>query len=88
MKRSAFLLLVAFATGCGDANDGDANTDTTAMPVDTAVISPLDTAKHINTNTGTYPGDTMNASAPGTGSSPSSPDSRKTTPGNVVDSSR
>lgn len=45
---------------CGGANDGNANTDTTTMPVDTSVQNTIstDTAGYINTPTGKVPLDT------------------------------
>ena len=79
MKKSLMLLVitagVAFMS-CGNASDGDAATDTTSFPTDVYG----DTTNMINTNTGTYPADTMTQS-PGQGSSPTSTDSRNTTPG-------
>lgn len=83
------LLTGAIATmillSCNNANDGDAASDTTSMPMDTAVMnSGSDTAAQFNTNTGTMPAD---SSRPDTGistesSSATDPASRKTTPGN------
>ncbi len=45
---------------CGGANDGNANTDTTTMPVDTSVqnTTSTDTAGYVNTPTGKIPRDT------------------------------
>ena len=62
MKTLMTAMALAFGLiSCGGANDGNPNTDTTTtMPVDTAVINSNagDTAKQINTNTGTYSTDT------------------------------
>ncbi len=55
MKKFLIPALISIAlTGCGGANDGDANTDTTSMPVDTSVQNTLstDTAGYINTSKG------------------------------------
>lgn len=79
MKKSLMLLVVTAGVAfmsCGNASDGDAATDTTNFPKDVYG----DTTNTINTNTGTYPADTMTQS-PGQGSSPTSTDSRSTTPG-------
>jgi hypothetical protein len=58
-------LIISFVTAmillsCGNANDGDANTDTTTLSIDTGGLNnPNDTANHVNTNTGTYPKDSL-----------------------------
>ena len=93
------LLTGAVATmillSCNNANDGDATTDTTNMPMDTAVINsaPGDTAAQFNTQQGPYNRDSSLAdtsSSPTTtqSSSGTNPGSRKTTPGNRDTSSR
>lgn len=72
---------------CGNAAlDGDPKTDTTTLPVDTgAMDARYDTAQHVNTNTGTYPGDSAtNTKGDVRSSSPSAPGSRSTTPGSNV----
>lgn len=63
MKKLAFGCVLSCALlSCSDANDGNANTDTTVLPVDTNEMkSGTDTTSHINTNTGTYPTDTTQA---------------------------
>ncbi len=47
-------LISIILLSCGGANDGDANTDTTTMPVDTSVqnTTSTDTAGYINTSDG------------------------------------
>ncbi len=61
MKKT--MIAIAIVSGiisCGDANDGNAATDTTStIPVDTAVLKndPTDTGQ-FNTNTGTFSTDT------------------------------
>jgi hypothetical protein len=87
MKLILVAALAVFSlTSCGNATDGDANTDTTNLPVDTGgTASPYDTANHVNTNTGEYPNDTIaghNLKGDVRSSSPSNPGSRSTTPGN------
>jgi len=55
MKWIIYIAGVVWAlASCGNATDGDPTTDTTTMPVDTAVQSNMgaDTATTINTNTG------------------------------------
>ena len=43
--------LVVCLCSCGGASDGNPNTDTTTMPVDTNLNS--DTSNHVNTSAGT-----------------------------------
>ncbi len=55
MKKLFITSLISIALlGCGGANDGNANTDTTTMPVDTSVQNTIstDTAGYINTPKG------------------------------------
>ena len=57
MKRIFYTAGVVIALmSCGNATDGDAKTDTTTMPVDTAAQNNagMDTGTNINTNTGSY----------------------------------
>lgn len=85
MKRMVFgMAMVLFFASCGNATDGDATTDTTTLPVDTGGSNAAnDTADHINTSTGTYPGDSAtNFKGDVRSSSPTDTASRKTTPGN------
>jgi hypothetical protein len=85
MKKIISLFSVALILiSCSGATDGDANTDTTTLTIDTGGLNaPNDTANHVNTNTGEYPKD----STTGVGktdirsSSPTDPKSRSTTPG-------
>jgi hypothetical protein len=81
MKR---ILLVAgtamVIASCGGANDGDATTDTTSMPIDTALMNNNPNASNINTNTGSYPQDSS-AQSDVRSSSASDPKSRNTTSG-------
>jgi len=87
MKQVLTTALVVFTLmSCGNATDGDAKTDTTNFPADTGgTMAPADTANHINTSTGTYPGDSMtNTKSDVRSSSPSSPGSRSTTPGSTT----
>lgn len=61
MKKILIPVLISTALfSCGGANDGDANTDTTTMPVDTSVqnTTSTDTAGYINTSEGKIPLDT------------------------------
>ncbi len=61
MKNILILGFISiFLFSCGGANDGDANTDTTTMPVDTSVQNTIstDTAGYINTPSGEVPLDT------------------------------
>ena len=81
MKQLTGILFLIIMFGCNNATDGDASTDTTNLPVDTAVLNPNDTASHINTNTGTYPLDTTNQKSSKQGSSATNPASRQSTPG-------
>jgi hypothetical protein len=81
MKQLTGILFLIVAFGCNNATDGDASTDTTTMPVDTALLNPSDTAAHINTSTGTYPLDTTTQKSSRQGSSPTNPASRQSTPG-------
>lgn len=87
MKRILATASVVFALmSCGNATDGDPDTDTTTLTIDTGGIeAPMDTANHINTNTGTYPGDSMtNAKGDVRSSSSTNPGSRNTTPDNTT----
>ena len=55
MKKILILTLISISLlSCGGANDGDASTDTTTMPVDTSVqnTTSTDTAGYINTPEG------------------------------------
>jgi hypothetical protein len=81
MKKMTGILFLVVAFGCNNATDGDASTDTTNMPIDTAVLNPNDTASQFNTKTGTYHLDTTNQNGSRQGSSPTNPASRQTTPG-------
>lgn len=79
MKRISIAVLgLCFLISCGNATDGDANTDTTTLTVDTGGLNnPNDTADHVNTETGEYPRDTMTNVKPDVrSSSSSSPDGR------------
>jgi hypothetical protein len=61
MKKIVGLFSVALIViSCGDANDGNALTDTsTTIPPDTALLNERagDSAGTINRNTGSYPAD-------------------------------
>lgn len=81
MKQLLGILFLGFMFSCNNATDGDASTDTTNMPVDTALLNPNDTSAHINTSTGTHQLDTTNQKSSRQGSSPTNPASRRTTPG-------
>jgi hypothetical protein len=89
MKRIFFAAGVVVAlTSCGGANDGDASTDTTTMPIDTAGMNNTG-GSNINSNTGSYPTDTSDQRTDVRSSSPSDPNTRRTTPGNTgTDSGR
>lgn len=65
-KILIFALILLFIFSCGGANDGDANTDTTTMPVDTSVQNTIstDTAGYINTAEGQIPVDSNVVSKP------------------------
>ena len=55
MKKILFFAFISISIfSCGGANDGDATTDTTTMPVDTSVqnTTSTDTAGYINTPEG------------------------------------
>lgn len=79
MKKVFILFLSsAFLLSCGGANDGDATTDTTNMPVDTNVGKS--TTNTINSKTGSYTTDSSRERSDSV--SASSPQSRSTTPGN------
>ena len=56
MKLMILVLSTEILASCGGAADGDAATDTTSMPVDTAHMS--DSIDHINRADGTVPVDT------------------------------
>ncbi len=61
MKKILILSLISVSLlSCGGANDGNPNTDTTSMPVDTSVQNTIstDTAGYINTSEGKIPLDT------------------------------
>jgi hypothetical protein len=85
MRKSILVLGVIFSLyGCGGANDGNPNTDTTStIPVDTNVLNSKagDTATTFNTNTGTYTRDTLNRKSDVRSSSPTNSGSRVTTKG-------
>jgi|GEM_PF-2470896 len=91
MKRIFFGAGVVIAlVSCGNATDGDASTDTTSMPIDTAATSGaiMDPGASINRNTGSYPQDSASRTDVRS-SSPSNPGSRSTTVGSEKqDSSR
>jgi ABC-type glycerol-3-phosphate transport system substrate-binding protein len=84
MKTTLLSLIAALViAGCGNATDGDAKTDTTNLRIDTGGLDAVnDTAQHVNTNSGQYPGDTMAEKVPGDlrSSSPTKRESRNTTP--------
>jgi hypothetical protein len=92
MKKIFFAIGIgSVLASCGNAAlDSDPTTDTTTLPVDTGARDAInDTANHINTNTGTYPGDSMtNTKGDVRSSSPSAPGSRNTTPGGAGGGSR
>lgn len=82
MKK--FILILAIIYGCGGANDGNSNTDTTStIPPDTNVLNSNagDTATTINTKTGTYTRDTLNQKSDVRSSSPTTSGSRSSTKG-------
>lgn len=85
MKKIVSLFSVAILLiSCSGATDGDANTDTTTLIIDTGGLNaPNDTANHVNTNTGEYPKDTLTPSGKTDvrSSSATDPKSRSTTPG-------
>ena len=66
--------LAAVLAACGGANDGDATTDTTAMPIEPP-------ATDSNSNTGSMPYDSLRDTADPVRSQPTNPDSRNSTPG-------
>ncbi len=69
MKKILFFAFVSISLfSCGGANDGDASTDTTTMPVDTSVQNTIstDTAGYINTPEGKIVVDTNVAGKPKT----------------------
>ena len=66
--------LAAVLTACGGANDGDATTDTTAMPMEPPTTDS-------NTSMGTTPYDSLQDTTDPLRSSPTNPASRNTTPG-------
>jgi hypothetical protein len=82
MKKFLSLFSVAvILISCSGATDGDPNTDTTTLTIDTGGLNPTN---HVNTNTGEYPKDTVSIvdktdvrSSTGT-----DPKSRATTRGN------
>ena len=75
MKKVMIVAAVAaLLTACGGANDGDAATDTTAMPMEPPTTDS-------NSNTGSYPYDSLRDTSSGFSSSPTNPASRSTTPG-------
>ena len=85
MKKILSLFTAAIVLiSCSGATDGDPNTDTTTLTIDTGGLhSPDDTTDHINTNTGEYPKDTISGGKTDVRSSTGTdPKSRSTTPGN------
>jgi opacity protein-like surface antigen len=84
MKKMMMIAAVAaLLTACGGANDGDSNTDTTAMPAEPMTIDS-------NSNAGSVPYDSLQDTS-GFSSSPTNPGSRTSTPGgstNQNDSTR
>ncbi len=69
MKKILMLTLISISLlSCGGANDGNADTDTTTMPVDTSVqnTTSTDTAGYINTSNGKVALDTNVVSKPKT----------------------
>jgi hypothetical protein len=75
MKKVMMIAAVtALLTACGGANDGDATTDTTAMPMEPPITDS-------NSSTGSYPYDSLQDTTDPLRSSPTSPNSRNTTPG-------
>jgi hypothetical protein len=73
---------------CNNATDGNPNTDTTKLMIDTGGING-DSANHINTNTGEYPKDTaMPGKTDIRSSNPTNEGSRSTTPGNDTNKRR
>ena len=75
MKKVMIIAAVAAVlTACGGANDGDATTDTTSMPMEPPTTDS-------NNNTGSYPYDSLRDTSSGFSSSPTNPESRSTTPG-------
>jgi hypothetical protein len=74
MKKVMIAALAALLTACGGANDGDATTDTTAMPMEPPMTDS-------NTNTGNYQYDSLQDTTDPLRSSPTNPASRNTTPG-------
>lgn len=82
MKKILTAVVAAALVACGGAADGDARTDTTTMPMDTGEMKSNagDTTTTLNTAAGTYstaPPDSGQRTTTGT-----TPESRKTTPGN------
>jgi hypothetical protein len=87
MKKILSLFSVAvILISCSAATDGDPNTDTTTLIIDTGGLNaPNDTANHVNTNTGEYPKDTLTTTTNKTdvrSSTGTDPKSRSSTPGN------
>ena len=81
MKRILFAAGTAILiASCGGANDGDATTDTTSMPIDTGMMNNNPNTSNINTNTGSYPQDSS-AQSDVRSSSASDPKSRNSTTG-------
>ncbi len=81
MKQIVIAVMVMMAlAGCGGANDGDATTDTTNLPVDSG-MGVQDTGGQYNTSAGVYQADTTKPDTPVSGSSATSPSLRSTTPG-------
>jgi hypothetical protein len=60
MKSICSLMILVALASCGASTDGDANTDTTQMNVDTSHFS--DSSNHINTMHGTQPVDSTDNS--------------------------
>jgi hypothetical protein len=85
MKKLLSIFSVAIILfSCSAATDGDPNTDTTTLTIDTGGLNaPDDTANHVNTNTGEYPKDTATRGGKTdvNSSTGTDPKSRSTTPG-------
>jgi len=59
MKKLLSILILTIAMyGCSGAGDGNPNTDTTTMPVDTNVYNSQ--SNHVNTSAGTKVADSAN----------------------------
>jgi len=58
MKKIMMLFSTAIIFSCGGANDGDARTDTTSMPIDTNLTK--NEVNHSNSSVGTTIADSTN----------------------------